>query len=125
MKRLIVLFLTALFMSSCTTTHRIPRRFVGTFLGQTSGWVSLGLAGDLTLNLDPSGDFHIHWLRMDYTGKWELVSGKRILLRFDELDNPVDYIAAGVITQRKVLLRIINQHEISFDELYVTLERQK
>lgn len=115
MKKIIFALLTVFLLSSCAVTKKAV---TGEYYGRT-----YSIGGAITLSLKSDQLFDLNW-RRNYTGRWETIDKKQILLKFDEITDSVMFLASGVILDSICEVRVLNKNKLKMDGYYI-LKRQK
>ena len=84
MRRFVFILLSLLLFSACSITKQ-QSSVVGQFKGRTHSMGSFVPRGEIELSLNVDNPFNLHWLSVDYAGKWEVLDKNLILLKFNEI----------------------------------------
>lgn len=116
MKKIIFTLFTVFLFSSCAVTKN---GIIGEFKGKEGV-----IGGWMTLSLNNNQSFDLNWLSTNYTGRWETVEKKQILLKFDEITDLSLFVRSGVILDSVKEIRFMNKKKIIMDYNSI-LKRQK
>ena len=122
MKRLIIIVFAILLFSACSVTKQ-QSTIIGKFKGYTLGMSSFVPPGEMTLSLNPDYVFELHWLKRDYTGKWEILDKNQLILKFDEITDISILLGSGVILDKEREVKFINKNKLKLDN--VVLKRKQ
>jgi hypothetical protein len=107
--------------SACSVTKQ-QTTINGQFKGLTHSMGSFVPSGEMVLFLNADTSFNLHWLGIDYTGRWEVLNKSQLKLKFDEVDVYI-HLMSGVILDKERTVKIINKNKIDMD--YCILKRIK
>lgn len=110
MRTIIFIFFVALLFSSCTVVKQ--QSLLGEFKGPTPGMGSFVPPGEMTLSLKADKTFDLHWLNVNYVGKWELLDKNHTLLKFDEITDPSILLRSGTLSDEERDIRFVNKNKI-------------
>ena len=122
MNRLIILFIILLF-STCSVTKQ-QSSIIGQFKGHTPTMTSFVPSSKMILSLKSDGTFELYWLHVDYTGKWDVLSKKHLVLKFDKITDDSILLSSGIILDKERKIKFINRNKIDFFG-YCILKREK
>jgi hypothetical protein len=111
MRRFVFISLSLLLFSACIATKR-QSSIIGQFKGRAPAMGSFVPSGEMELSLNADSSFYLHWLSVDYTGRWEVLDENNILLKFDKLTDVLLYITSGVISDEERTIKVINKNKI-------------
>ena len=124
MRRFVFILLSLLLFSACSVTKQ-QSSIIGQFKGRTPNMSSFVPSGEMELSLNVDASFNLHWLGVDYTGRWEALDKNNILLKFDEITDILIHISSGVILDRERTVKFINKNKIVIDKDNFVLKREK
>lgn len=116
MKKIIFALLTVFLFSSCAVTKKAV---TGEYYGRT-----YSIGGAITLSLKSDQLFDLNWRHVDYTGSWETIDKKQILLKFDTITDPFMFLQSGVIKDSVREIKVINKNKLKMDDNTI-LKRKK
>ena len=77
----------------------------------------------MILSLKPDRTFDLHWLKRNYTGKWEILNKKQLILKFDEITDISILLGSGVILDKEREVKFIHKNKIKIN--HFILKREK
>ncbi|MDR1544931.1 MAG: hypothetical protein LBS50_11135 [Prevotellaceae bacterium] len=111
MKKFVFILLLLFYACSVTTQQS---SITGQFKGRTPSMGSFVPQDEMELFLNVDSSFNIHWLGVDYTGRWKVLGKNQLKLKFDEITDVYVHLRSGVILDRERTVKFIDKNKLKF-----------